>query len=567
MTDSATLHAIAPIVLILFLGVLVATVRRRVGLSPIVGYIGLGVSLKTFHLEKLFDATVIHLLSDLGVMFLLFDLGLRFSPERVRRNAANIFGLGPLQVMVATLVFFAVSLLLGFTKSQALLIGLTLSLSSTIAVERLITERHQVNCPVGLAASSVLVFQDLAGMLLMIEVHGLQAGEPPLTVAGQTTAKALLAFSLALLAARCLVRPVLGYIAKQSNEEAFTATALLFALAAGWMTGLGGLSLSLGAFLGGVALADSPYRPVIAAEIRPFRGLLLGFFLVSTGLPLDVQMLRDSFWTIVLVTLGILAAKTLANILASRLFAWSVAGSTQLGFLLAQGSEFALVILAVPSIRDAIGGDKVSLLIVVVSLTIAAAPNFAELGGFMGGRLRVRATLAEHTELKPLVRAAPVVIVGMGSAGRGVADALRTFHIQYFAMERDQQRLRLALADGYEVSYGDGFDVRLWESIDLHERKLSVLTAPDYAVLSQTASLIQQKYPALKRFAVVNNDREANLFRPLGLVPLLDQDAVPGLDVSIVLLEELGVSHAALAAWVDTKKRIKPKVLEPAEAV
>lgn len=567
MTDSVTLHAIAPIVLILALGLLVATVSRRVGLSPIVGYIGLGVALKAFHLEKMFDASVIHLLSELGVVFLLFDLGLRFSPERVRRNAANIFGLGPLQVLVATLVFFMVSLLLGFTKSQALLIGLTLSLSSTVAVERLIAERHQVNCPVGVAASSVLVFQDLAGMFLLIVVQGLQAGQPLLTVAGQTTVKALIAFSLALLSARCLVRPVLGYIAKHNHEEAFTTTALLFALAAGWMTGLGGLSLSLGAFLGGVALADSPYRPVIAAEIRPFRGLLLGFFLVSTGLSLDVQMLGDSFWTIILVTLAILAAKTLANILASRLFAWSVAGSTQLGFLLGQGSEFALVILAVPSIRESIGGDKVSLLIAVVSLTIAAAPNFAELGRFLAGRLRMRATLAEHAELKPLVRAAPVVIVGMGNVGRGVADALRTFHIRYFAIERDHQRLRLALADGYEVSYGDGFDVRLWESIDLHERKLSVLTAPDYAVLSQTASLIQQKYPALKRFAVVNNDREAILFRSLGLVPLRDQDPVPGLDAAVVLLKELGVSHAAVAAWVDTQKRNKPKVLEPAEAV
>jgi Kef-type K+ transport system membrane component KefB/Trk K+ transport system NAD-binding subunit len=567
MTDTVTLHAIAPIVLILFLGLLVATVSRRVGLSPIVGYIGLGVALQAFRLEKMFDASVIHLLSELGVMFLLFDLGLRFSPERVRRNAANIFGLGPLQVVAAALVFFAVSLLLGLTQSQALLIGLTLSLSSTVAVERLITERHQVNCPVGLAASSVLVFQDLAGMFLLIVVQGMQAGAPLLTVAGQTTAKALLAFSLALLAARCLVRPVLGYIARHNNEEAFTTTALLFALAAGWMTGLGGLSLSLGAFLGGVALADSPYRPVIAAEIRPFRGLLLGFFLVSTGLSLNVQMLGDSFWTIVLATLAMLAAKTLANILASRLFAWSVAGSTQLGFLLGQGSEFALVILAVPLVRDTIGEDKVSLLIVVVSLTIAAAPNFAELGRFLAGRLRMRATLAEHAELKPLVRAAPVVIVGMGSVGRGVADALRTFHIQYFAMERDPQRLRLALADGYEVFYGDGFDVRLWESIDLHERKLSVLTAPDYAVLVQTASLIRQKYPALKRFAVVNNDREANLFRSLGLVPLLDQDAVPGLDVAVVLLKELGVPHAAVTAWVATQRRIKPKVLEPAEVV
>jgi Kef-type K+ transport system membrane component KefB len=243
--------------------------------------------LKAFHLEKMFDASVIHLLSELGVMFLLFDLGLRFSPGRARRNAANIFGLGLLQVAFATAVFFGISLLLGLSEAQALLVGLTLALSSTVVVERLIAERHQVDCPVGVAASSVLIFQDLAGMFVLIVIQAQQAGEPLLAVAGQTIAKALLAFALALLAARCLVRPALGYIARHNNEEAFTTTALLFALAAGWATGLGGLSLNFGAFLAGVALADSPYRPVIAAEIRPFRGLLLGFFLVSTGLSLD----------------------------------------------------------------------------------------------------------------------------------------------------------------------------------------------------------------------------------------------------------------------------------------
>lgn len=567
MTDSLTLHAIAPIVLILFLGLVAATVSLRLRLSPIVGYIGLGFALKAAHLEQMFDASVIHLLSELGVMFLLFDLGLRFSPDRVRRNAANIFGLGPLQVAFATLVFFGISLLIGFTPAQAFLVGITLALSSTVVVERLITERHQVNCPVGVAASSVLIFQDLAGMFVLIVIQAQQAGEPLLQVAGGTVVKALFAFALTVLAARYLVRPVLTYIAKHNNEEAFTTTALLVALAAGWATGLSGLSLSLGAFLGGVALADTPYRPVIAAEIRPFRALLLGFFLVSTGLSLDVQMLGDSFWSVVAVTAGLLVAKTIANILASRLFAWSVAGSTQLGFLLGQGSEFALVILAVPSVRHAIGGDKVSLLIVALSLTIAGAPNFAELGRFLAGRLRLRATLAEHAELKPLVRAAPVVIVGMGSVGRGVADALHSFRIPYFALERDQQRLRLALADGYHVSFGDGFDVRLWEAIDLHERKLTVLTAPDYPVLSQTAAFIQQKYPALKRFAVVNNDREAKLFGSLGLMPLMDQHAVPGLDVAVVLLKELGVSDSEVTRWIGSYTRIKPKVLQPTAVV
>jgi CPA2 family monovalent cation:H+ antiporter-2 len=564
MTDSVTLHAIAPIVLILFLGLAVATVSRRVGLSPIVGYIGLGIALNAANLGRMFDASVIHLLSDLGVMFLLFDLGLRFSPGRVRRDATTIFGLGSLQVAVSTIAFFAIAMATGLAMPQALLIGITLSLSSTAVVERLITERHQVNCPVGVAASSILIFQDLAGMYVLIVLQAQDTGAPLLLVAGEAIAKALLAFAITLVAARCLVRPVLTFIAKHSNEEAFTATALVVALAAGWATGLSGLSLSLGAFLGGVALADSSYRLLIAAEIRPFRGLLLGFFFVSTGLSLDVKQLADCFWIIAGLTAAVLAVKTVANIAANRLFAWSVAGSTQLAFLVAQCSEFALVVLAVPAVRQRVGNDAVSILIVVVSLTIALAPNFAEVGRRIAGRLRMRTTLAAHAELAPLVRAAPVVIVGMGNVGRGIADALRAFRISYFAIERDQRRLRLALADGYDVSFGDGFDVHLWASIDLHERKLSILTAPNYAVLSQTATLIREKYPSLKRFAVVNNEREANLFRSLELVPVIDRASVPGLDAAIVVLDELQLPKADIARWAESQKQAIPKVLKPA---
>ena len=151
-----------------------------------------------------------------------------------------------------------------------------------------------------------------------------------------------------MLLARLVVRPLFDLIARTRNEEVFTAMALLVALAAGWATGPIGLSLTLGAFLGGMIIADTPYRPVIQSEIKPFRGLLLGFFFISVGLSLDLAALIRFWPAVIAVTVLLLAVKIVTNAAASLVFRWSVPGSTQLGFLLAQGSEFAFVILSLP---------------------------------------------------------------------------------------------------------------------------------------------------------------------------------------------------------------------------
>ena len=175
------------------------------------------------------------------------------------------------------------------------LVGATLALSSTAVVARIIAERHQQNCPVGLTATAILVFQDVAAIFLLIVAGALQnGGASVLPAAGLALVKAAAAFGVAVLLARVVVRPLFDLIAFAGNEELFTAMALLVALAAGWATGHIGLSLTLGAFLGGMIIAETPYRPVIQSEISPFRGLLLGFFFISVGLSLDLDVLRSA---------------------------------------------------------------------------------------------------------------------------------------------------------------------------------------------------------------------------------------------------------------------------------
>ncbi|MBC7801152.1 MAG: cation:proton antiporter, partial [Gemmatimonadaceae bacterium] len=378
--DHSVLDALLPVILLLALGVIAAVASRGAGLSPIVGYLVLGMGLRAAGVDITGDSGMVGILAELGVVFLLFDIGLHFSLAHIRGQAADIFGFGPLQMLFATAGLGMTAWAAGMLPGPALLVGATLALSSTAVVARLIAERHQQSCPVGLTATAILVFQDVAAIFLLIVAGALGGGGSVGPAMGWALLKAAAAFGIAVVLARVVVRPVFDLIARGRNEEVFTAMALLVALAAGWATGQVGLSLTLGAFLGGVIVAETPYRAVIASEIKPFRGLLLGFFFIAVGLSIDLPALAQNWPQVLAVAAGLVVVKVLTNAGASLVFRWSVPGSTQLAFLLAQGSEFAFVVLSLPAMRDLVGSGPASILIAAVALTLALTPTLAAAG-------------------------------------------------------------------------------------------------------------------------------------------------------------------------------------------
>ena len=347
--DSTILSALGPILVLLALAVAAAVGSRAVKTNPIVGYLLLGLVLSAAGLKPITNAQVVSTLADLGVMFLLFELGLHFPLAQIRERAGDIFGFGPVQVLLSAGGLGLVLLALGVPPAGAFVLGGALALSSTAVVARLIADRHQQSCPVGQTATAILIFQDVAGILLLVVANALGGGAAVLPTIGLALGKAVLAFGVTIILAKFAVRPLFNLAARTGAEEVFTAAALFFALGAGWASGQIGLSLTLGAFLGGVALAETPFRHTVAAEIKPFRGLLLGFFFISVGASLDLPFLLRAWPWVVVAAATLVVVKSATNIAASLLFRWSIPGSIQLGVLIAQGSEFAFVLLTVPA--------------------------------------------------------------------------------------------------------------------------------------------------------------------------------------------------------------------------
>src|SRR3954447_22729972 len=541
-------NSIVPVLILLATGIVAAIVSRLVRVSPIVGYLILGAIVSAIRPDLLAAGGTVDLLAELGVVFLLFDIGLHFSIAHVRQEAGDIFGFGPLQVAASALLLGLTAWAIGSPPLVGFIICGNLALSSTAIVVGVIAERRQQNCPVALTATAILIFQDIAAIFLLILASTLDRGGAAAVMAS-AVAKTIVAVGLSVLTARFIVRPLFAILSRYGGEEVFTATALLIALAAGWAAAMAGLSMTLGAFLGGMIVAQSPFKASIRSEIGPFRGLLVSFFFISVGASLDRSAIAAAWPAILALAAGIVVLKSIGNVAASLAFRWSVPGSIQLGVLLVGGSEFAFVIFAMPAVRASIGPALVTELIGAVALTLALTPVLGFLGRSAAGRLRLRAERRAEAELIPVGETNPVLLIGMGDVGRTIADALGEFDIGYDAVERNGTRLRSAVADGYNAFYGDAADARMWRALDVAGRKYSVMTAASVQAAQDWIPSARAMFPKLRRLWVATNEDEAAQLNELGLEAVVANDEVAGIEAAEILLAAFGIGPDRISSW------------------
>jgi monovalent cation:H+ antiporter-2, CPA2 family len=312
----------------------VVPILRRYGISPVLGYLGAGAILGPLGLgtfEKSYpalfwftitDAQNVAGIAELGIVFLLFLIGLELSLGRLLAMRRLVFGLGGLQVLTAAAILAAVAFRSGQTLPNAIVIGASLSLSSTAIVLELLSNQERLTSSVGRASFSILLAQDLAVIPILMFISILAAGSGGSVFAslGIALLQAAIAVAVIVVFGRVLLRPLFRLVANARSSELFIAAVLFVIVAAGVIASQAGLSMALGAFVAGLLLAETEYRKAIEATVEPFKGLLLGMFFFTVGMEIDFRELVHEPLLLAGGVAGLIAAKSLLLIVLGKIF-------------------------------------------------------------------------------------------------------------------------------------------------------------------------------------------------------------------------------------------------------
>ncbi len=490
--------------------VVAAPLATRLGLGSVLGYLIAGIIIgpSIIGLVGREGQDVMHF-AEFGVIVMLFLVGLELQPSKLWALRKPILGLGGLQVTVTALVIGLAAVMLGVTWQSATAIGLILAMSSTAIVLQSLNERGILKTSAGQSSFSVLLFQDIAvipifALLPLIATsHGGDTHSASLIADLPGWAQGVIvlaAVSIIILAGRYLMRPLFRLVASSGIREIFVAFALLIVVGITLMMQFVGLSAALGTFLAGVVLAESEYRHELEMDLDPFKGLLLAVFFIAVGAGIDFSLLAGQPGTIFGLVLGLVAIKLGVLYALARLFRMNAPDSSRFSFALAQGGEFAFVLITFAAGLGLLAVAQSGVLVAVVAISMALAPllmifddkvmqkRFAS-----GGKGREPDVIDDS--------GARVIIAGHGRYGMTVNRMLGASGIKAVVLDHDAEQIDVLRRFGYKVYYGDASRPDLLEAAGAGDAQALVVAVDDREKINEIIDTAKSHFPHLKLFA------------------------------------------------------------------
>jgi monovalent cation:proton antiporter-2 (CPA2) family protein len=469
---------------------------RRLGLGTVIGYllagIAAGAALQLSYSEH--PEELLHF-AEFGVVLFLFVIGLEFRPRRLWELRATIFGRGLCQVLASGMALSVPPLLLGLDWRASLILGLGFALSSTALVMREIDENGERGTRYGQTAISVLLFEDLAivPLLLLVALIAPSGGEMTASSGAIAVGKALLAIGALILVSRYLLDPIFAMLARTRTPELMTAGALGVVIFAALLMTLADLSYAMGAFIAGVMLAESSFRHEVEADIEPFRGLFMGLFFVAVGLSLDLGAVADN-WLLILCAVPILIVLKGAVIYTvSRAFRSDHPLSLRLAFAMAQHGEFGFVLFAAAGAAGILDAETASVAVTVVTLSMALSSQSERALALVSRRRAAEAPEEDFSDAE-----GEVIVLGFGRVGQLVTQVLRAAGHGVTMIDRDPDRVREAKRFGNRVHYGDGTRRDVLRAAGAAEAGLLIVCVDDPDAAESIRRLASGAFPGLK---------------------------------------------------------------------
>ncbi|MGH8726904.1 MAG: monovalent cation:proton antiporter-2 (CPA2) family protein [Burkholderiales bacterium] len=530
--------------------VLAVPLSRRLGLGAILGYLIAGVAIGPWGLGLVSDVENVLHFSELGVVLLLFVIGLELEPSRLWRLRKAVFGMGAAQVFTSGAVFALAGIAFGLPYPAAIIVGLALAMSSTAFALQMLAERKELTARHGRSAFAILLFQDLIAIpiLALIPLYGAGVGASSFSLVDAVTVLGVLA--AVVIGGRYILRPILRIIAAVRTQEVFTAFALLIVIGTALIVQSVGISMALGAFMAGVLLADSEYRHELEADIEPFRGLLLGLFFIAVGMSANVGLVLDQPLLVLGIVAGLLGIKFLVLFVLAKVNGASNASARKLGFSIGQGGEFAFVILALAVGAGMLAQSVSDLMVVAVTLSIAATPLLL----FINDAL-FRSEKPREKEFDRPSEDNAVIIAGFGRFGQIVARILRARKIGFTALEISPEQVDFVGKYGNKIYYGDASRLELLRAARTEQAKVFVLAIDEIAASLRTAEMVRKHFPEVKIYARARNRKHAYQLMDLGVALIWRETFLSSLDMAREILRGLGLSKEQSERAVQTFRK------------
>jgi CPA2 family monovalent cation:H+ antiporter-2 len=536
------------------LALVLIVVLARLRVPPIVALIATGAIAGPAGIRIVRTQEDVQVLAEIGIVLLLFTVGLDFSLSDFRRMWQRVVGAGLLQIGGTAAV---VALMLVAATDRAarvsVFIGLFVALSSTAIVLKELGSRNQLDAPHGRLVVGVLLLQDLCVVALLLLVP-LLSGQTSLGAVPMVIGRAILAIAVVIGVSRFALPILLGAVARSGRREAFSLAVVVASVGTAWASSLLGISMALGAFLGGLVLAESEFSHQAHAEIRPVRDLLAGLFFISLGMLLDLDYIARHAPAVAAVTLVIVIIKAVSATGALWLAAVPLRVAVAAGIGLAQVGEFSFILGRSGLEAGLLSTGDWQMLLAASIATMVMTPGAIGAAPAMARRLAARGTAAPADSPIPSL-SDHVVVLGFGIGGQLVARALNELGVRYLILELNATAVRTARDKGEPIFFGDATspDALAAAGVERAHAVVSVLSDPDASMLAVRAARVLA--PEVAIIVRARYRKEADRLVSLGATMAVAEEFEASLEVLTQLLARLQVPDNAVELLLDRFRR------------
>jgi monovalent cation:H+ antiporter-2, CPA2 family len=532
-------------------------IARRFHLPTMLAYLGIGIAIGPHGLGLLQETEQVKTLAEFGIVFLMFSIGLEFSLQHLNAMRVLVFGFGATQMILTAL---GTGLITWFGYEQGwkagIAVGLAVAMSSTAIVARMLSERFELHSRSGRQTMGVLLFQDIAVVPCLILLPALAEPRDNLaTSLGVAALEAAVMLTIMIWLGQRLIRRMYDRVAVHRSEELFILATLWLVVGLSLATGYAGMSLALGAFVGGMLISETPYRHQVEADIRPFRDILLGFFFITVGMMLDLRFVLEHLHKLMLALVLLIGGKATVVMLITYLARNPLDTALRTSAQLAQAGEFGLVLISMAYQLKLVQQDVFQVTLSAMLLSMFAAPFLIERAARLSGELGKgdwahKAKTIHDISAKSFGLEDHVIICGYGRTGQQIGEFLAIEGIPFLALDIDPQCIAHATAKGGSVVFGSADRSEVLQAAGLSRARGVAIAYPDRHSAERTLQAVRRKRQDVVVVVRAADEADVALLKQAGATEVIPELVEGSLMIAAETLSQIGVPMERAIAHV-----------------